>query len=229
MKIKRTVVLALPALTLIAASLQAAEPAATPKPAEPAATAAPAETAPAADTPSTDAAAAEGEAAAEETTTWAVAITPRLFFFDYFDGVGEDQTQFLERYDVREDFSGDRRNGWYADIDLDIVGNDGDRDFFVLERRGFGEHNHRGFAKYANEKLNVYGGYNDYRSMTGGIDYLFNPNLVPGGTTGGNGIAGTFNDDSGTSLYHIDRTTYNAGLKLKPGLLGGWGTVSVDY
>ena len=241
MKLKPTLVLALPALTLIAASLQAAEP--TTAPTEPTASPATAETAPAstpaADAPAdaapgTEATAAEGEAAAEETTTWTAVVTPRLFFFDYFDGVGEDQTQFLERYDVREDFSGDRRSGWYADLDLDIVVSEKDCDLFVLNRKGFGEHNHRGSAKYCNDSLSVYGGYNHYRSMTGGIDYLFSPGQVAGGTGGGGdgqggGFANTFNDDSGTSLYRIDRTTYNAGLKLKPGLLGGWGTVTVDY
>jgi hypothetical protein len=58
---------------------------------------------------------------------------------------------------------------------------------------------------------------------------------VGGGTTGGGqgsgggGFVNNFTDDSGTSLYSIDRTTYSAGIKLKPSILGGWATASVDY
>jgi hypothetical protein len=167
-------------------------------------------------------------------------ITPRLFLFDFFDGVDADQTQFLERYDYREGWSGDIRSGVFLDLDLDVTVREDERDLFVLERRGFGEHNHRGTAKYNTDTFGVYGSYSHYRSATGGIDYLFNPgvpeltnNLT---TTGGTvplgstpGFAHTFNDVSGTALYHIDRTTYGAGFKLKPTALKEMATVSVDY
>jgi hypothetical protein len=232
MKLKTSLVLMLPALTLIAASLQAAEPA------PPAA----AEAAPAADAPATESTATEVPTAAE--TSWLTVITPRLFAFDYFDGVGEDKTHYLERYDYRESLSGnDTRSGWYADLDLDITANDGDRDFFVLERRGFGEHNHRGFVKYGSDTLSVYGAYSHYRSATGGIDYLFRPDedeldkygtggTAPGGGGGGgdgSSFSTTFNNDANRYDYKIDRTTYSAGLKAKPTLLDGWATVAVDY
>jgi len=237
MKLKASLVLTLPALTLLAASLQAAEPAAAPAPP---ATQAPADAAPT-EAPAVETTAAE--APPEDAAAWDIVLTPRLFLFDYFDGVGEDRTQFLERYDYRESISGDdTRSGWYPDLDLDITGNNGDRDFFVLERRGFGEHNHRGLAKYGNDRLNVYGTYSKYRSATGGIDYLYRPSepalLDYGGTTGGvggggqgqgGGFVNNFTDNSGTSLYSIDRTTYGAGIKLKPSILGGWATASVDY
>jgi hypothetical protein len=229
MKLKKSLVLTLPALTLIAASLQAAEPDASPAtPAPPvSADAAPAE-APAAEITA-------AEAPPENAAAWDVVLTPRLFLFDYFDGVGEDKTHYLERYDYRESFSNnDTRSGWYADLDLDITVSKEDCDLFVLERRGFGEHNHRGSAKYCNDALRAYGNYSHYRSATGGIDYLFSPGQVAGGTGGGGsgqggGFVNTFTDNSGTALYSIDRTTYGAGLKLKPNVLGGWATAAVDY
>ena len=130
MKRKAAIGLALPCLTLLAASLQAAEVDATP---------------------------AAAETPAEGATTITSVITPRLFAFDYFDGVGEDKTHFLERYDYREDFSGDTRSGVYADLDLDVTANNGERDLFVLEYRGFGQHNRRGAARYSDDSLNVYG------------------------------------------------------------------------
>ena len=231
MKLKSSLVLTLPALTLLAASLQAAEVAAPPA----------AQQTPAAET--TAAKTAVPETPAEGARTITAVITPRLFLFDYFDGVGENQTHFLERYDYREGWSDDTRSGVFLDLDLDVTVREGERDLFVMERRGYGEHNHRGTAKYSDDKLGVSGSYSHYRSATGGIDYLYRPSepalLNYGGTTGGvggggggglgGGFSNTFNDVSGTSLYGIDRTTYSAGLKIKPSVLGGQATVSVDY
>jgi hypothetical protein len=230
---KIPIALMLPSLTLLAASLQAAE-VTTP----PAAKAAPAAEKPAAETPAGTTPAtesAEAEAPTEDALVTTAVITPRLFLFDYFDGVGEDKTHFLERYDYREGFSGDTRSGAFADLDLDVTVNDGERDLFVLERRGFGEHNHRGAAKYNNDKLGVYGSYSHYRSATGGIDYLFSPGQVDGGVVttfaegDGSGPYRSFNDDANRSDYHIDRTTYGAGFKVKPTALDDMATVSVDY
>ena len=55
---------------------------------------------------------------------------------------------------------------------------------------------------------------------------------VAGGTFSGTvplggtpGFAHTFNDVSGTSLYHIDRTTYAAGFRLKPTALADKATI----
>ena len=204
MKLKTAIGLVLPCLTLLAASLQAAEVAATPR--------------------------GGWKPPAEGATTIAAVITPRLFVFDYFDGVGEDKTHFLERYDYREGFSGDTRSGVFADLDLDVTANNGERDLFVLERRGFGQYNHRGAARYSNDALSVYGTYSHYRSATGGIDYLFSPGQVAGGTTSGGGRGfSTFNDDANRYDYIIDRTTYSAGFKVKPAVLGGSATVAVDY
>ncbi|MGA9163925.1 MAG: hypothetical protein WBZ31_05665, partial [Thiobacillus sp.] len=180
MKLKTSIGLALPCLTLLAASLQAAELAAPPA----AAAAAPIP----AEAPSAEPAAAEAPAAGATITT--TVITPRLFAFNYFDGVGEDQTSFLERYNYLESFSGDTRSGVFADFDLDVTANNGERDLFVFERRGFGQYNNRNEARYGNDALNVYGTYSRFRSATGGIDYLFSPGQVAGGTVASGGGGG---------------------------------------
>jgi len=219
MKRKIFLGLVLPSLTLLAATLHAAEVAPPPPAADASQSASPA--APV-DTTATASPEAEGG------TTVTTVITPRLFVFDYFDGVGEDKTNYLERYDYLEGFSGDTRSGVFADLDLDVIANNGARDLFVLERRGFGEHNHRGSAKYSNDALSVYGSYSHYRSATGGIDYLLSPDQVDGGEVS-SGPYQTFNDDANRYDYSIDRTTYGAGFKVKPSVLGDMATVSVDY
>ena len=211
MKLKTSIGLFLPSLTLLATALHAAE--------------------------MPPAAAASAETASGTTVT--TAITPRIFGFHTFEGWWGDRTHFLERYDYREGFGGDNRSDVFADLDLDVTVNNGERDQFVLERRGFGEHNHRGSAKFSNDALNVYGTYSHFRSATGGIDYRFRPDepeLLNGGGTGGTvppatnpGFARTFNNDADRNDYSIDRTTYGAGFKIKPEVLGGSATVSVDY
>lgn len=202
MKLKAVIGFSLPCLTLLAASLQAAEVVAT---------------------------AATTETPAESATTIDVVITPNLFAFGYFVGGGEDKTNFLERYDYHKGFSGNTRSGVFADLDLDVTVNNGERDLFVLERRGFGQYNHRGAARYSNDALSVSGAYSHFRSATGGIDYLYSPGQVAGGTVSGGGPYRTFNDNANRYDYIIDRTTYSAGLKVKPAVLGGSATVSVDY
>ncbi len=233
---KLPIALMLPSLTLLAASLQAAEMSAPPAAEKPAAEAT---TAPAAEKPAAETAAAgtaEAEAPEEGGRVVAAVVTPRLFLFDYFDGVGEDKTHFLERYDYREAFGGDTRSGVYGDVDLDVTVTEDERDVFVLERRGFGEHNHRGSAKYNTDTFGVYGNYSHYRSATGGIDYLFSPGQVaggiltgPGGQQDGSGPYRSFSDDAARFDYSIDRTTYAAGFKVKPTALRDQATVSVDY
>ena len=142
------IVLMLPSLTLLAASLQADEMTAPPVPQESPAVAKPAVATPPVGEPAVAKPAAETPVAktaekavpAEGARVTTALITPRLFLFDYFDGVGEDQTQFLERYDYREGWSDDIRSDAFLDLDLDVTVREDERDIFVLERRGFGQH-----------------------------------------------------------------------------------------
>ena len=170
------------------------------------------------------------ESTANSTTTTTI-LTPRLFAFDYFDLADEDNTHFLESYNVLEGTADDRRRDGFIDLDIDLTTNDGDRDLVVLERRGFGQHNHRGTAEYNTDIVNIYGNYKHFRSATGGIDYLYRPDapeLGGGGTQSPPGFASVFSNDAGSVDYYIDRSSYAAGFKVKPPALADSATISVD-
>lgn len=163
-----------------------------------------------------------------------VEVTPKLYYFDYYKGVDSNSTQFLERYNYQESGS-DNRSGFYPDADLSILVTNPERDVFSLERQGFGIFNQRGKAKVDLEKFGFTSYYSNFRTATGGIDYLYNPNLIPGGTdplytTRNTGFVSQFNDDSnGQAKYKIDRTTFGGGFALKPELFGNAGSLTFDY
>lgn len=164
-------------------------------------------------------------------------ITPKLYFLDYFKGFGTDRTQFLERYNYQK--GSDTRSGAYLDADLSVLVSDAKRDVFVLERQGFGAYNHRGYLRGDSDKLGLTGYYSNFRSATGGIAFLYSPNQVTGGTdptyfpagsaNTNDGYVAQFNDDSGQTLFKIDRTTYGAGLALKPTLFGTTASAVFSY
>ena len=163
-------------------------------------------------------------------------ITPKLYLFDYHKGFGTDRTQFLERYNTQK--GGDTRSGGYLDADLDVVVTDPKRDVFVLERKGFGAYNHRGYLRGDTDRLGLTGYYSHFRSATGGFGFNYNPNLVTGGTdpsynvpaNTSSGFVAQFNNDSpGQNLYKVDRSTYGAGLALKPQLFGTTATAALGY
>ena len=167
---------------------------------------------------------------AEEETVISGEITPKLYYFDYFKGFGADKTQFLERYNYQEGLDDNRRSDFFADADLNLTVASPERNLFTIERLGFGAHNHRGTLKADSDKLGFTGYYSHFRSATGGLGLLYSPNRVPGGTdptyffpAGTNtnsGYVAQFNDDSGQTLFKIDRTTYGAGFALKPEMFG---------
>lgn len=166
----------------------------------------------------------------QEGTVVSGEITPKLFYFDYFKDAGADKTQFLERYNYQEGFDDDRRSSFYADADLNLTISNPERELFTFERLGFGAYNHRAKLKANTDNLGFSGYYSHFRSATGGLAFLYSPNQAPGGTNssyffpGGtntnSGFAAQFNDDSGQTLFKIDRTTYGAGFALKPELFG---------
>ena len=173
---------------------------------------------------------------AQEGTVVSGEITPKLYYFDYFKGFGTDRTQFLERYNYQK--GSDNRSGAYLDADLSVLVSDSKRDVFVLERRGFGAYNHRGYLRGDWDRLGLTGYYSNFRSATGGLGFLYNPNLVTGGTdptynvpaNTNSGFVAQFNNDSpGQTQYKIDRTTYGAGLALKPQLFGTTATAALSY
>jgi len=161
-------------------------------------------------------------------------VTPKLYSFDYFEGSGTNATQFLERYNSQK--GSDTRSGSYLDLDLRIVGNDGKRNVFELEREGFGAHNHRGTVKANSNALGFAGYYSNFRTATGGLAFRYSPGQVPGGTdpsyaaAASTGFVGQFNNDSlGQTEFKIDRTTYGLGLALKPALFGTSVATAFNY
>jgi len=167
-------------------------------------------------------------------------ITPKLYGFDYFEGAGNNSTQFLERYNYQSALGGDSRSGIYLDADLNIVATDAQRNVFVLERQGFGAYNQRGTLKADSDTLGFSGYYTHFRSSTGGLGFLYSPNKVAGGTdplyfpagsaNTNDGYVAQFNNDSpGQTLYKIDRTTYGAGLALKPTLFGTNAAAALNF
>lgn len=181
------------------------------------------------------------------TTVVSGEVTPKIYAFDYFKGAGTDSTQFLERYNVQKGTGSDRRDGAYLDLDLDVVANDGRRDVFSLEWKGFGSNNRRGTLKADSDALGLTGYYTGYRSATGGMDYLYSPGVVDAvfgvgtGTApaysslGGpvntqTGYVGQFNNDSpGQTLFSVDRDTYGLGLALKPSLFGTRTSAALNF
>lgn len=166
-------------------------------------------------------------------------ITPKLYGFDYFDGVGDDRTSFLERYRAQKGWSGDRRSGLYPDLDFNLKFQPDENRSLSAKRWGEGQYRHRGNAAWDTERLRVSADYNYFRRSTGGIDYLFSPNLVPGGTDPGyypsgspntnSGYLAQFNEDSNRTLYHVSRFAYGLGLMIKPGVLGEKTAVTLNY
>ena len=168
---------------------------------------------------------------------WTGTVTPKLLYFDFSGGPGEGRNHFLERYQVRDGLTGDERSGLDLDLDLDLTYSNGTRDLFTLDRRGDGKYNNVTRGRFNAEQVAVSGYFSRYRSALGGIDYLYNPNLVPGGTDPsyntppqtGSGYLARFNDDSDRSTYTSDRTAFGAGVRLKPSLLGGVAAIDLRY
>jgi|CXWL01.1.fsa_nt_gi hypothetical protein len=166
-------------------------------------------------------------------------ITPKLYFFDYFDGVGADRTSFLERYRAQRGIGQDSRSGFYLDLDLKLKYQINDDQALTVKRWGEGQYRHGGHVQWDSEQLRWSADYSFFRRSTGGLDYLFSPNQVPGGTdpsyfypaqtNTSSGYVAKFNDDAGRFLYHVNRLAYGLGFTIKPGVLGEKTTLSVNY
>lgn len=177
--------------------------------------------------------------AADGTTTTTGEVTPKLYFYDYFSGFGSDRTQFLERYDYQKGLGNDRRSDVWLDADFTLKVSDADRDLLVLERLGFGRYNHRNSIKINREAFAVTGYFRQFRSATGGLDYLFRPGQVAGGTDASyffpaqtntnSGYVAQYNDDTVNRDFNIKRSTYGVGAKAKSALFNGNGSLAVNF
>lgn len=175
----------------------------------------------------------------DEATGLTGELTPKLIAFDYFDGVGANKTSFLERYRAQRGWSGDARSGLFMDLDLKLDYKSADKQHLVVTRWGEGQYRHGGRAVWDNERVQLTTDYNFLRTTSGGIDYLFGPDQIPGGTDSAyyypgmtntaSGYVAQFNDDSNRTLFSSNRLTYGLGFKILPGVLGGNMTIAVNY
>lgn len=174
-------------------------------------------------------------------------VTAKLVYSDFTQGPGGSLTHFLESYSPVGVWGGDRDNGFYGDIDLNLAINDGTRDIFTVERHGYGLDNHSNKARINTAGFGITGYYNGFRSASDGAKYLLNPNRTGVApcvtyradcnfadiTTAANtnsGYLAQFNDGTdGSGRFKIDRKTFGLGMKLKPALLGDWGSIAFNY
>lgn len=181
------------------------------------------------------AAIAQAHAAEEAGTLVSGEITPKLVYFDYSSGPGGGLTQYLQTYAGQRTWSGDRDDGFYADVDVDLkIG-----DVMTLERKGYSLDNHRGSFKGASGGIGFSGSYSQYRSNASGADYVIRPGTTdnpidPAYFTAANhtnsGFLSRFNDDSPAKVdYHIERTAYGLALKFKQDLLGKGTSLMLNF
>lgn len=166
-------------------------------------------------------------------------VTPKLYLFDYFSGFGEDRTQFIERYNSLKGFDDDRRSDFFLDADFHLSMRDDDRELLSIDRVGFGRHNNRGTLEANRDFFAINAYYGQFRSATGGINWLFSANQVPGGTeplaffpsetNANSGYFAQFNDDSGRTRFDINRVNYGIALKVKPTAFNEFAAVKVGY
>jgi hypothetical protein len=167
-------------------------------------------------------------------------LAPKLVYFNTTGGPGLAYAHYLDRYDYREGtLNGNTREGWMADIDLRLLYADDCHDLLLLERDGFGGNSQRTRLRANTEstKIKVY--HSVFTSATGGIDYLYSPNLVVGGTdpnykaagvTGESQHVGDFHYDTpGTTAFKVTRTSSGASMELRPVALEGRGSVELSY
>jgi hypothetical protein len=166
-------------------------------------------------------------------------ISPKLAYFNYTGGAGTGMNHYLERYDYRQSSFGDSaRDGVIADIDLNLLYADAKHDLLLLEREGFGAGNQRTRLKGNGDYVKFSAYHSVYTSATGGIDYLYNPNVVAGGTDanyanplnqGESKHVAYFNPDSPDTAYKVTRTNYGASMQVKPSAFNGLGSIELSY
>ena len=176
---------------------------------------------------------------ASESTCTAVSgeVTPKMYYFNYTGGPGAGFTPYLQSYSGQESWSGNRDDGFYAALDLNLNLNlscEQDNSL-TLRRRDYGLDNHRGSIKGGGADIGYRGYYSHYRTNTSGVKYVHRPGTVdnptdPLYTAASSGMVSNFSDDGlGQANYHVERTRYGVGVKFKPGLLGKGTSLSINF
>ena len=132
-------------------------------------------------------------------------VTPTLTAFDFSKGNGDDLTQVLERYDYWR-LGDNRRTGVQLDArDFRLVNWSDGRPRWRAERYAASYDNQRGSVQFDTSAVRARGTYRYLRTAADGVEFLYSPNRVVGGTdplySGGNvGFFRTFNVDTGEDV-----------------------------
>jgi len=165
------------------------------------------------------------------TTGW---VTPTLTFFDVSKGFGDDLTQVLERYDYWR-MGDNRRTGVQLDArEFWLVNWSNDRPRWRAERYAASYDNQRGRVQFDTSAVRARGTYRYLRTAADGVEFLYSPNRVVGGTdpqySGGNvGFFRTFNADTGKTLYYVGRSEVGGSLSVKSDAMADVGSLDVSY
>ncbi len=150
-------------------------------------------------------------------------IFPKL---GYFDNSGN--PAYLNQYNLLDSTSGSNTsNGFIADLDFQLLFKE-DGDTLFLEKEGYGENSQRLrlLSSFRPAKFKAY--YSTFKTVSGSFDFLYNPDMVVGGTdprygdpaqnkVDRSGYVADFTNDSPTvSEYAIRRSTYGGSLLLRP-------------
>jgi len=188
---------------------------------------------------------AENADAGPESSTsglWRGHITPK---FGYFENSGN--PAYLNRYNLlgndnsvnaaymnRDnllDFTfskGGTSNGFIADLNFSLVFNDDSGASLFVEKEGYGANNQRVRLRGITRSALFGAYYSTFKSATGTYDFLYNPDMVAGGTdpryadrtlnsTGRTAFVAYFNNDSPKVLdYELQRSSYGFSVVLKP-------------
>jgi hypothetical protein len=165
------------------------------------------------------------------TTGW---VTPSFTFFDFSKGVGDDLTQVLERYDYWR-LGDNRRTGVQIDLqEIFLVNWADDRPRWRAERSVSSYDNQWGRLQFDTGKVKALGTYRYLRTAADGVEYLYSPNRVVGGTdplyNGANvGFFRTFNQDTEQTLYYVGRYDVGGRVDVKSDAMADVGSLSLSY
>jgi hypothetical protein len=163
-------------------------------------------------------------------------VTPKI---GYFNNSGN--PAFLNQYNLLESTSGSNSsNGFIADLDFSLLFHDDAGGFLLVEKEGYGENNQR-FGVYGNFRPAMFKAYfSTFKSASGSFDFLYNPDMVLGGTDPRYGdpalnnversgyVANFTNDSPDIRDYEIRRNSYGGSLLLRPEVLAERG-VSAEF
>lgn len=161
-------------------------------------------------------------------------MTPTFTVFDYFKGFGDDLTQVLERYDYWR-LGDNRRTGAQLDArEFWLVNWADGRPRWRADRYAASYDNQRGMVQFDTSAVRARGTYRHLRTAADGVEYLYSPNRLAGGTdplyAGGNvGFFRTFNADTAKTLYYVSRSEIGGCFSVKPDAMADVGSLNVSY